>query len=771
MANQVEIFNINFGDTVQSIEKLKAELKETRKLFEQAKPNTEDFVKYSTEVKRLDGTIKTLNGITKEQTNALGGINTAAKFATGSYGELKQSISSHTKALLDLNVNSKEFADTQEELIKLQSQRIEIEKKIPSLFQERIKGAIDESNSLKQLKIDLKAAQSAALNGDGAAAQKVAELKDKIDDLKDSTQSLQGSGVERLNTSMGLLTQGFQDFDMDKVKTGFKGIGAAMSAIPIILIIEGIKALIENFDVVVKFAKEMTGSFSAAEKAVTALTLSTAKDSAVNKVLINQYTNEIALLSAKGGHEKELTELKKKKLLVEIAEAENILRLNVAKIVEKNANNSITDSINNVTVALFRKIGADETANKAEAVFGAARKKRIQEDTAEELKLAQDAAQQISAAKTSIQVLDIEYNKKQQEKAKENSQKAIDNEKTKNQKLTEEHNKYLKQQEEDDKAAADLQASLTEKLTQVQLKFLKQLDDARQQSLDDDVARAKTKVMTDQQNGWDYLAAREELMKAELERELANTELSEAEKLEIKTRYAQDEQNMKLQQDANEIQAASNMVSSLGDLSDGLFALKRANLVKGSAEDKAAAEQQFKVNKAVSVATAILNGASAVMNALGTVQPYYLAVAAAIGAGVTSAAQVAKISATKFQYFEGGYTESGNPHEESYSMGNKQFHKSEYVIPAKVLSTPKGSLLAAHAESMRKGSGNLVSGIGGFFDGGYTNRSASNASETSAMNQKNIMQFIEAIPAPVVKVTDINKLNISNSQTVNVSSL
>ena len=39
------------------------------------------------------------------------------------------------------------------------------------------------------------------------------------------------------------------------------------------------------------------------------------------------------------------------------------------------------------------------------------------------------------------------------------------------------------------------------------------------------------------------------------------------------------------------------------------------------------------------------------------------------------------------------------------------------------------------------------------------------------MNQKNMLQFIESIPAPIVKVTDINKLNGSNQQTVTVSSL
>ena len=121
MAEQIKIFNIDFGDTTQSIERLKAELKETRKLFEAAKPNTAEFAKYSNEVKRLDSTIKALNGATKENQNALGGINTAAKFASGSYGELKQKIDAQKKALLELNVESEDFAKAQQELINFNS--------------------------------------------------------------------------------------------------------------------------------------------------------------------------------------------------------------------------------------------------------------------------------------------------------------------------------------------------------------------------------------------------------------------------------------------------------------------------------------------------------------------------------------------------------------------------------------------------------------------------------------------------------------------------
>jgi len=80
------------------------------------------------------------------------------------------------------------------------------------------------------------------------AGQKLAELKDKVEDLNDSTQSLKGSGIEKLNSSFRLLGEGIATFDFDKIKLGFKGIGSAMGAIPIFLVIEGLKLLYDNFD-------------------------------------------------------------------------------------------------------------------------------------------------------------------------------------------------------------------------------------------------------------------------------------------------------------------------------------------------------------------------------------------------------------------------------------------------------------------------------------------------------------------------------------------
>ena len=54
------------------------------------------------------------------------------------------------------------------------------------------------------------------------AGKKLAELKDKVEDLNDSTKSLKGSGVEKLTSSFRLLSEGISTFDFDKIKTGFK---------------------------------------------------------------------------------------------------------------------------------------------------------------------------------------------------------------------------------------------------------------------------------------------------------------------------------------------------------------------------------------------------------------------------------------------------------------------------------------------------------------------------------------------------------------------
>ena len=156
-------------------------------------------------------------------------------------------------------------------------------------FNVTVEGVEKTISSFKDLKIAIKAAKEEQIvmsEKFGAtsvqainAGKKLAELKDKIGDLNDSTKTFTGSGVERLTSSFRLLSEGIATFDFDKIKTGFKGIGAAMGAIPIFLLIEGIKLLYDNFD---KIAA-MFDKTSLAEKALTEATK--AVSSELTKVL------------------------------------------------------------------------------------------------------------------------------------------------------------------------------------------------------------------------------------------------------------------------------------------------------------------------------------------------------------------------------------------------------------------------------------------------------------------------------------------------------
>src|SRR3989304_3052834 len=68
-----------------------------------------------------------------------------------------------------------------------------------------------------------------------------------------------------------------------------------------------------------------------------------------------------------------------------------------------------------------------------------------------------------------------------------------------------------------------------------------------------------------------------------------------------------------------------------------------ANTRKGSAEEEKAARQQFKINKALAIQSAVISGIQGVVNAL-----------SAHSVGIAAATNVAKIAATQFTLNGGG---------------------------------------------------------------------------------------------------------------------
>ena len=118
-----------------------------------------------------------------------------------------------------------------------------------------IDGVDREIKTMQDLKKAIKDANNELLQAGPVGSQsyteaqkKVTELKDKLGDLGDAAK-VQGTAIEKVGASTSLLGQGFRNLDLDKIKIGFKGIGDAIKANPLMFLISIIIPLLEKFKV------------------------------------------------------------------------------------------------------------------------------------------------------------------------------------------------------------------------------------------------------------------------------------------------------------------------------------------------------------------------------------------------------------------------------------------------------------------------------------------------------------------------------------------
>jgi hypothetical protein len=175
------------------------------------------------------------------------------------------------------------------------------------------------------------------------------------------------------------------------------------------------------------------------------------------------------------------------------------------------------------------------------------------------------------------------------------------------------------------------------------------------------LSKAERKVKLDE-----LMAAEKQALTDSMALELVDLDLTEQQKADIKEKYRQldldrhakaKEREMELNQRAwkNGVELAQKGNQMAQSLSDALFAFKARDGARTLAQQKKDAENQFKVNRALQVSTAIITGIQSVMaafangmkNPIPLLGPATAGVYAAI-AGITAAANVAKILATKF---------------------------------------------------------------------------------------------------------------------------
>lgn len=159
---------------------------------------------------------------------------------------------------------------------------------------------------------------------------------------------------------------------------------------------------------------------------------------------------------------------------------------------------------------------------------------------------------------------------------------------------------------------------------------------------------------------------KKELALLELEEAKKNKELTEGELFKIEAEYkdkiqklneeqAAKEKTMRLDSVNDAIQWAEKSVNAIQELSDMAFANKMRKVEKGSKEEEKLARKQFKMNKALQLAGAIMDAGKAITAslaaspvAIGPV-PNPAGIASLAFAGVTSLANIAKIAATQFE--------------------------------------------------------------------------------------------------------------------------
>src|SRR3972149_4471811 len=177
----------------------------------------------------------------------------------------------------------------------------------------RINTAISDAGSaksLQDLKKSMRELQGLTLQvGEGSEGfkklnQAVADGREKIDDLNKSVGTLRGSGVERLSSSFGVLKEGIAGADMGKISIGMKGLGAAMSALPIFLIIEGLKMIWDNLDKVTGFLNGSTAALKEAQ-------VQHDKTAGAAVTLGKALQREVDLLEAQGASEDKILAKKK----------------------------------------------------------------------------------------------------------------------------------------------------------------------------------------------------------------------------------------------------------------------------------------------------------------------------------------------------------------------------------------------------------------------------------------------------------------------------
>ena len=471
-----------------------------------------------------------------------------------------------------------------------------------------IGGAERAINSMKDLKAARKDLQNAFLQGDQDAVKSIKKLDDAMGDLQDATKSVTGDGLEPLRNSFNLFKDGITNLDFGKIGTAFKGLGAAMKAVPIFLLVEGITYLITNF----KELSEGTGILAQVLKPIGDLFTWI-----IDKVY--QFTDAIGLTNS---------ELDK-----------------MGEAVKTNADKA-RESLALQTSEYDRQIAVAKAAGKSTVELEKAKQEAIVETNVQIVK-------QIESFVRAGGVLDEE-----KRKILTQSLEAIKNAKTQEVVIEEAHQKELLDKA---KATSDAKKKLLEEETQ---KRLEEAEKQRKYEAEQNALReAEAKKVTDSIYAYQktFLA---QSTQDDKDAYLKEMELEDA-KMKKKQEDAQTEIDHRRTVFENTVALTAQSVSATQKITDMYFA-QQLKSAKGNAEkEREIKKKQFNVNKAFGITNAVIDGVRGVQAALAQGPPlgYVFAALTAVMAGIN----VAQIASAKF---DDSGASSGGAGGEIGSMGS-----------------------------------------------------------------------------------------------------
>ena len=483
-----------------------------------------------------------------------------------------------------------------------------------------------------------------------------ATLNKRIDAVN---QTLGGSSTERAEMGYAKLQESFKKLDFKGIAQGFSILKTAIAATGVMLLVQGVTYLYENFDKL----SQGSGGLAKALRFVGDIITDILK---VGEQMLNWITDTIGLTNQLERDMESMSKAaidgftKSKEALGEQT-AEMDRNIKVAKAMGKNT----------VEMEIEKQKAIIET-NK-QYLLQLQQMSKTRAITEEERKLVKEAAKSIKDAKDEIQIIEANANKEKDEKEKvaEEKRKAIlDKEKADNEKANADSIKYI-----EDQLKASLEAKEKERLAleEARLKELALEDTLNQKKFNDRIKQAELNALENEKD----VEAQVNLLEQKRQLELQNLELTSLDRSLINKKYADQEEELRKAARQKEIeeerkkqeeifQITNTSLSATQNLSDLFFTLKTNNLKKGSKKEEEYAKKQFEINKGLQIATALVNGAQGVL-AITTVPDFTLGVATAIriaGQVALTAATVAKIATTKFQPTSsggGGDTGGGVP--------------------------------------------------------------------------------------------------------------